>query len=141
MSNRSSLERRYFFLGAFTILSGCRRGASSIRSHSQRPRVSVIRAASYTYDLRRAISDIFDQHRLDVVSKKVVIKPNLVEFSKDTPINTNPALVAAVIEELRSRGAGDVRIAEGPGHRRTTPGSRSLGWLLRGDPKFRENLH
>src|SRR5207247_11197877 len=37
-----------------------------------------------------------------------------------TAINTNPAIVQAAVEAFRSLGAADVRIAEGPGHRRNT---------------------
>jgi uncharacterized protein (DUF362 family) len=50
----------------------------------------------------------------------VVLKPNLVEFDPDTPINTNPIFVEAVLEAFRSLGAAEVRIAEGPGPRRGT---------------------
>jgi uncharacterized protein (DUF362 family) len=60
------------------------------------------------------------EHRLDVRSKRVVLKPNLVEFDPATAINTHPLLVHAVLEGFRSLGAADVRIAEGPGHRRIT---------------------
>ena len=88
------------------------------------------------YDLlRRVIAD----HRLNVRGKQVVLKPNLVEFDEKTVINTNPKLVHAAWEAFRAVGAADVRIAEGPGHRRVTldlaeaagyfatvPGSKSL---------------
>jgi uncharacterized protein (DUF362 family) len=49
-----------------------------------------------------------------------LLKPNLVEFDKSTCINTHPLLVHAAFEAFRSLGAGEVRIAEGPGHRRIT---------------------
>jgi uncharacterized protein (DUF362 family) len=49
-----------------------------------------------------------------------VLKPNLVEFDEATTINTHPALVHAALEAFRSLGASDVRVAEGPGHRRIT---------------------
>jgi len=52
----------------------------------------------------------------------VVLKPNLVEFddSGSAPINTHPKLVHAALEAFRALGAADVRLAEGPGHRRVT---------------------
>jgi uncharacterized protein (DUF362 family) len=50
----------------------------------------------------------------------VVLKPNLVEFDRNTAINTHPLLVHATLEAFRAIGAADVRIAEGPGHRRNT---------------------
>jgi uncharacterized protein (DUF362 family) len=50
----------------------------------------------------------------------VVLKPNLVEYDQNTVINTHPKLVHAALEAFRAAGAADVRIAEGPGHRRVT---------------------
>jgi uncharacterized protein (DUF362 family) len=55
-----------------------------------------------------------------VAGKRVLLKPNLVEFAADKPINTHPHFVAAVMEAFQALGAADVRIGEGPGHRRMT---------------------
>ena len=63
---------------------------------------------------------IIAEHRLDVRGKRVVLKPNLVEFDQNTVINTHPKMVHAALEAFRAAGAADVRIAEGPGHRRVT---------------------
>jgi uncharacterized protein (DUF362 family) len=63
---------------------------------------------------------VIAEHRLDVRGKRVVLKPNLVEFDQNTVINTNPKIVHAALEAFRNAGAADVRIAEGPGHRRVT---------------------
>ena len=52
--------------------------------------------------------------------KRIVLKPNLVEYDANTAINTHPMVVHAVYEAFRKLGAADVRIAEGPGHRRGT---------------------
>ena len=66
--------------------------------------------------MRRLLVD----HRVEVKGKRVVVKPNLVEFDPGTTINTHPMLVHATLEAFRALGAADVRIAEGPGHRRVT---------------------
>ena len=55
-----------------------------------------------------------------VENKKVIIKPNLVEFSVKRPINTDVRLVKALVRFLQELGAREVIIAEGPGHRRDT---------------------
>jgi len=60
------------------------------------------------------------EHRLDVRGQRVVLKPNLVEFDQNTVINTHPKMVHAALEAFRAAGAADVRVAEGPGHRRVT---------------------
>ena len=49
-----------------------------------------------------------------------MLKPNFVEFDPHAAINTDPRLVAATVEALRSMGAAAVTVAEGPGHRRDT---------------------
>jgi len=83
------------------------------------PRVSIVRAG-YTQSLYDTVRRLLVDHRLNVRGKRVVIKPNLVEFDPGTTINTHPMLVHATFEGFRSLGAADVRIAEGPGHRRVT---------------------
>ena len=55
-----------------------------------------------------------------VKNKRVMIKPNLVEFSVERPITTDVNLVKALVRFLQERGAREVIIAEGPGHRRDT---------------------
>jgi uncharacterized protein (DUF362 family) len=50
----------------------------------------------------------------------VVLKPNLVEAAPGRPINTDPRVVAALVEAFRHHGARTVVVAEGPGHHRDT---------------------
>ena len=121
------LTRRYFFLGALSLAStGAFRSADATAgqfregSLIRRPAVSITDVTYYGAPLDNFIHRIFDEHRLDCKDKNVVIKPNLVEFSNGAPINTHPALVKAVFEEVLARGAAKVAIAEGPGHRRAT---------------------
>ena len=56
----------------------------------------------------------------EVKNKRVLIKPNLVEYSLQRPVTTDVNLVKALVRFLRERGAREVIIAEGPGHRRDT---------------------
>jgi uncharacterized protein (DUF362 family) len=66
--------------------------------------------------MRQVVGDL----PLELKGKKVLLKPNLVEYSASTPINTHPVFIHAVLEAVRAAGAAEVRIAEGPGHRRGT---------------------
>lgn len=84
------------------------------------PRVSIVRASGYTQELYGIVRRVVEQSGLNVRGIRVVVKPNLVEFDPGTSINTHPLLVHAVVEAFRALGAGEVRIAEGPGHRRVT---------------------
>jgi len=119
---QTSLNRRYFFLGSLGLGSlgmavGCSRRASTPLNA---PRVSIVRAPSYSHELSDVIRRILCDHRVAVAGKRILLKPNLVEFSADAPINTNPVLVSAVLDAFHSLGAASVTIAEGPGHRRMT---------------------
>jgi uncharacterized protein (DUF362 family) len=49
-----------------------------------------------------------------------LLKPNLVEFDPATVINTNATVIAAAVEVFHRLGAAEVKIGEGPGHRRDT---------------------
>jgi uncharacterized protein (DUF362 family) len=81
--------------------------------------VSIAKAPGYTMDVYDTVYRMVVEHKLNVRGKRVVLKPNLVEFDPATCINTNPIVVHAAFEAFRKLGA-EVKIAEGPGHRRAT---------------------
>ena len=83
-------------------------------------KVSIVKAAGYNQDVYDTVYRMVRDHNLNVRGKRIVLKPNLVEYDANTAINTHPLVVHAVYEAFRKLGAGDVRIAEGPGHRRGT---------------------
>jgi uncharacterized protein (DUF362 family) len=111
------LTRRDFVAGgvAAVSLAGC-----STRQPHQPSAVSIVRAPRYDQTLYATVRRMLADHQLNVRGKRVVLKPNLVEFDSNTTINTHPLLVHAVYEAFRALGAADVKIAEGPGHRRIT---------------------
>ncbi|MCG8584837.1 MAG: DUF362 domain-containing protein, partial [Pirellulales bacterium] len=56
----------------------------------------------------------------DVRARRVLLKPNLVEPTRDCPhMTTHPAMILAAAEVFRRWGA-DVVVGEGPGHLRDT---------------------
>ncbi|MEQ1949548.1 MAG: DUF362 domain-containing protein, partial [Bryobacteraceae bacterium] len=85
-----------------------------------RSAVAIVKADSYSHDLASRMLEGIRECGLDVKGKTVLLKPNFVEFDPNTCINTDVAVVAAALEVFRSLGAADVRIGEGPGHRRDT---------------------
>jgi len=113
----TGMTRRNWIAGAggtaFT-LQGC---SPAVRNWQP---VTISKAAEYSEGLYDLVRRLIESHKLDVRGKRVVLKPNLVEFDARTPINTNPKLVHATLEAFRAAGAAEVRIAEGPGHRRLT---------------------
>src|SRR6202521_192485 len=100
--------------GAAQVLGGC-----ASRPGKWEP-VSIHRAPAYSEDLYDLVHRIITDHKLNVRGRRVVLKPNLVEFDERTVINTNPKLVHAAFEAFHAAGAAEVRVAEGPGHRRLT---------------------
>lgn len=82
--------------------------------------VFVAKAASYSVELASVILRGVRACGLDVRGKRILIKPNVVEFSENTAINTDIAVVAAALEVFQQLGAASVVIGEGPGHRRDT---------------------
>ena len=98
--------------------------------------VSILRVGAYSEDLYGVMQRIIADHHLDVRGKRVVLKPNLVEFDSNTVINTHPKMVHAALEAFRAAGAADVRIAEGPGHRRVTLDLADSAGYFSTVPKF-----
>ena len=109
--------RRRMLFTTVAATAACSRRTAHV---STPQRVSITRAAAYSQDLYEVVPRILREHRLNVRGKRVVIKPNLVEFEENGVINTHPLLVHAVFEATRALGAKEVLIAEGPGHRRAT---------------------
>jgi uncharacterized protein (DUF362 family) len=98
--------------------------------------VVVLKTASYAGDLAAKILEGARLCGLDVRGKRVLLKPNLVEFDSATAINTDVAVVAAALAAFRSLGAAEVRIGEGPGHRRDTLGLAEEARYLHGIHDF-----
>jgi uncharacterized protein (DUF362 family) len=98
--------------------------------------VVVVKAESYSHDLEGRMREGVRECGLDVRGKTVLLKPNFVEFDPATCINTDVAVVAAALEVFRSLGAADVRIGEGPGHRRDTYAIAELTRYRTEIPKF-----
>jgi uncharacterized protein (DUF362 family) len=84
-----------------------------------RSHVAIIKCDRYEL-ATRAVADGFRVIAPPVAGKRVLLKPNLVEYSPAAPINTHPMLIASVIDSLYELGAASVVVADGPGHVRDT---------------------
>jgi uncharacterized protein (DUF362 family) len=135
MGEMTQLNRRHFFFGMLGVAANGRQIVEP-----PKPRVSIVRAESYSHDLESLVRRILVEHRVVIVGKKILLKPNLVEFRSEAPVNTQPAFVAAAAEAFRSLGAAEVLIAEGPGHRRTTLDLASSAGYFDAMPKFENHF-
>jgi uncharacterized protein (DUF362 family) len=93
-------------------------GAGRLRQLGPQSAVHVARAGDYTGNLADILVRQYEafRQRVPLCGRRVVLKPNLVEYHRDRVINTNPLVVAAVIEMCEREGAAEVIVAEGPGH-------------------------
>src|SRR5688572_14516179 len=118
------MNRRSLLAGAALAATG----GLVVRHHwrSQVPRrrppmsrVAILRCDRYD-QTPSVVDDGFRLITPPVRGKRVLLKPNLVEYSSAAPINTHPMLIASVIDALYGLGVATVIVAEGPGHVRDT---------------------
>jgi uncharacterized protein (DUF362 family) len=112
------------------------KAAGQLRPLPPRTAVHIARATDYNGDLVGVLARQYEAFRATVplAGKRVVLKPNLVEYHRDKVINTDPRVVAAVIDLCRKEGAAEVIVAEGPGHWRNVEylvSASGLGDVLR----------
>ncbi|MFQ5893655.1 MAG: DUF362 domain-containing protein, partial [Nitrospinota bacterium] len=124
------ITRRTFLTGSAAVglaaalgPVGCGREPWEPRAYRKTALSSVSLFRAEVYDealLEDLIVRGLTDHALAVEGKRVLLKPNLVEWHPDHPVNTHPAVVGAAVEAVRRLGAREVVVAEGPGHRRDT---------------------
>src|SRR5262249_52886827 len=111
-------------------------GANQLRGLEPEVPVHVAPASAYEGDLADVLRRQYESFRARVplAGKRVVLKPNLVEYHRNKVINTHPNVVAAAIELCQREGAAEVIVAEGPGHWRNAEylvAESGLGDVLR----------
>ena len=117
------IDRRALLLAGGTAAVGL--AAAPLVRHMLEPRSSVFIAKGQRYDkhLEQTIEDGLNAVGVRLATlrgKRVLLKPNLVEPTRQTPhMTTHPAVIVAAAEIFRRYGA-DVSIGEGPGHVRDT---------------------
>ena len=94
------------------------RGIEATRTPPPCAGVHIAAVNEYTADLLGILKTQYELFRSHVplAGKRVVLKPNLVEWHRDKVINTDPRFVSAVIALCKAEGASEIVVAEGPGH-------------------------
>jgi uncharacterized protein (DUF362 family) len=92
--------------------------AGRLRQVPTPAKVHMAGVSDYNADLAGILQRQYEafRERVPLAGKRVVLKPNIVEYHRDKVINTHPHVIAAVIELCRREGASDIIVAEGPGH-------------------------
>jgi len=118
------VKRRTFLKGTGLTLLGTAGLGGCGRVEDPLNRVCVLSLDDYRNELAKPLVEAFRACGMDervLKGFRVLLKPNLVETVRDVwHINTNPFLVVAAVEALRSLGAGEVLVGEGSGHSRDT---------------------
>lgn len=132
----AGLSRRHF-LGTLAVpvaAGACDRLGRGRTFAPASSAVGLFAAASYAVDLSDVVFRGLRELKIDVTGKRVLLKPNMVEYEPGTAINTHPLVVAGAAAALQRAGAASVIVAEGPGHRRDVEyllSSTGLGDYLR----------
>lgn len=127
MATLSELDRRRFLRGCLALGTGAL-AAAPFKFHRnpeinrRRPvsHVAILNAESYSGKLEQLLMDGLSLFKPAVKGKKILLKPNLVEFVPGKEVTTHPALVGAAAECFLRLGAQRVIVAEGSGHQRDT---------------------
>lgn len=117
----SRFTRRQLLLGSAAGLAlGLPLGHLTARlARASGARTWIGRVGSYSADLEGVIRrGLAEFPELAITGKRVLLKPNMVEYIHQNPINTATEVVIAAAQAFLAFGAAEVIVAEGPGHRR-----------------------
>lgn len=120
------VTRRDFLVGSAAIAAGASVTTPfflpkyHVDRRPKRSRVAILNADEYSQKLDQILAAGMRLFALDLRGKRVVLKPNLVDYAPGDAINTHPLVVLAAVESFRRLGAQSVIVAEGPGHQRDT---------------------
>ena len=115
--SRCSLTRREFLgtlpLAALAAACGRARYDRADFSIPAQSEVALLPASDYGAGVVDAIARGLDLLQPVVRGRRVLLKPNLVEYESGTMINTHPTVIAGAIEAFRRAGAREVVVGEG----------------------------
>ncbi len=95
-------------------------GRGAVTRLAARPAAVVLaRCPSYHDDVLACLTEAWAQADMpDVRGKRVLVKPNLIDFIEGYPVTTAAPVVTAVVDLLAEAGASEIAVGDGPGFRR-----------------------
>jgi uncharacterized protein (DUF362 family) len=127
------MNRREFLSWSLRALVIAGAGGSATRCSRGTEPVTILSVPDLQKDFHLDFARVLTDDRLEVRGKRVLLKPNFVEFHQGRPINTDVRLLRQISEACFSLGAREVIVAEAAGHRRDP-------WYSMSNPILRENL-
>jgi uncharacterized protein (DUF362 family) len=127
MNRREFLDwslRSLAVAGLGHITAGCSRRSEP---------VTILPVPDLGKDFHQDFARVMTDDNLALRGKRVLLKPNFVEFHQGRPINTDVQLIRQISEACFSLGASEVVVAEAAGHRRDP-------WYSMSNPILRGNL-
>src|SRR5581483_6854228 len=82
--------------------------------------IAILHTDHYSNHLDELVYDGLRLFNLDVRAKSILLKPNLVDYIRRKPVNTDSQLIGATAEAFLRLDAASVTVGEGPGHHRDT---------------------
>jgi uncharacterized protein (DUF362 family) len=105
--------------GAVCLLSGLTL-LDKYKKQQINAEVFISKVSDYNFNLKGIIKKGLIELGIlpeEIKSKRILLKPNLVETQLGTVhINTHPLVLRGAIEAFKSLGASDIIVGEGPGH-------------------------
>ena len=115
-----SSRREFLAIAAAALATACKgppyRAADFVVPGKSQ--VAILPAPNYEIDLSDVIARGLRELGVSVTDKRILLKPNLVEYEPGTVINTHTNVIVGAAIALKRSGAREVVVAEGPGHRR-----------------------
>jgi hypothetical protein len=82
----------------FALTAGLRRRKYTRDLRPKRSRIAILRADHYSDHLNEVIYEGLRLFNLDIRGKSVLLKPNIVEYIPEKPVNTDAQLIGAAAE-------------------------------------------
>ena len=112
------MKRREFLYWSVRCLAAAGLGRFTTGCSTASQPVTVLAVPDLDRDFARDFARVLAGDNLDLRGKRVLLKPNFVEFHQGRPVNTDIRLLRQVSEACFSRGAKEVTVGEAAGHRR-----------------------
>jgi uncharacterized protein (DUF362 family) len=127
------VNRREFFQRSLQSLALAGLGRLTIGCSYRSLPVTALAVPTLDRDWHREFARVMTEDALAIHGRRVLLKPNFVEYHEGHPIHTDIRLIGQIAEACLSLGAKEVMVAEAAGHRRDP-------WYSMHNPALRDCL-